>query len=121
MQSISSMDAEEMSVFKPSSLCMGGFYDAFHAGWSTSSAPSLRLGLKEAKRIDTDGQDKVCYVSFSSLDIALEKKVIHFSSPIIDTANPLRSAGEKVTSPHRLEAEDISLSRRKRGFEFPWG
>ena len=23
--------------------------------------------------------------------------------------------------PHRLEAQDISLSRKKRGFEFPWG
>ena len=27
----------------------------------------------------------------------------------------------KKISPHRLEAQDISLSRKKRGFEFPWG
>ena len=24
-------------------------------------------------------------------------------------------------SPYRLEAKDISLSRRKQGFKFPWG
>ena len=25
------------------------------------------------------------------------------------------------SGPHRLEAQDVSLSRKKRGFEFPWG
>uniref|UniRef100_A0A7N0TEJ6 Uncharacterized protein n=1 Tax=Kalanchoe fedtschenkoi TaxID=63787 RepID=A0A7N0TEJ6_KALFE len=25
------------------------------------------------------------------------------------------------TCPHRLVVQDISLSRRRRGFDFPWG
>lgn len=56
-----------------------------------------------------DPSDRI--TSFQSID-NLKKNCLYYEHSIM--------AVGKV-GPHRLVVQDISLSRRQRGFDFPWG